>query len=411
MYSTICRIGRRSGIRQQLTFDFRRRCGDGAAKRKQRSARDDGKTANRADTSARISLFRPHRKWDWACCKGSLKQAVAAHTGRALQRDLGRIPAKLYEHLRRDVGVVTRIFRGRWALRGLLVVLLLGFDAAPVSADIRSALEAVSAGDYAVAVREFFPPAEAGDRDAQYWLGRLYDEGKGIQRDRVGALGWFRKAADQEHADAQRIIGVFYEEGTGVAQSHSEAAQWFARAARQGNAKALRNLGSLYLDGRGLPQDLRKAMELFEKAAEQGNAKAKRNLAYMYYFGEAVVPDFERAARLFAEAAAAGLNKAEYDLGRLYFHGHGVERNHEKAAAHFENAATGGHPRAQLRLGRMYLLGDGVAKDYWKSYYWLTLAAAQEPKVARANLRQVRNRLSVEEIAKVEYQARIFKPR
>ena len=61
------------------------------------------------------------------------------------------------------------------------VVLLLCTMSLP--ADVEPGRSAYQAGDYATALQVFLPLADAGDRDAQYWVGRLYDEGAGVDQD------------------------------------------------------------------------------------------------------------------------------------------------------------------------------------------------------------------------------------
>jgi len=39
--------------------------------------------------------------------------------------------------------------------------------------------------------------AEAGDANAQYDLGGMYEEGQGVEQNYEVALKWYRKAADQ----------------------------------------------------------------------------------------------------------------------------------------------------------------------------------------------------------------------
>ena len=45
--------------------------------------------------------------------------------------------------------------------------------------------------------------AEAGDLAAQYNLGIMYAEGRGVPQDDAEAVAWFRRAAEQGHIDAQ----------------------------------------------------------------------------------------------------------------------------------------------------------------------------------------------------------------
>lgn len=47
---------------------------------------------------------------------------------------------------------------------------------------------------------------DRGYADAQFQLGRMYTIGRGVPRDKVKAIEWFRKAADQGHIDAQSAL-------------------------------------------------------------------------------------------------------------------------------------------------------------------------------------------------------------
>jgi TPR repeat protein len=66
---------------------------------------------------------------------------------------------------------------------------------------------------------------------AQYSLGTLYAEGKGVEQNDATAFLWFQRAANQGHMAAQYNVGASYAAGAGVAQSDADAAKWFQRAA------------------------------------------------------------------------------------------------------------------------------------------------------------------------------------
>lgn len=109
--------------------------------------------------------------------------------------------------------------------------------------------------DYAKAAELWTPLAEKGDAAAQYYLGTLYAEGKGVKQNDATAFLWFERSAKQGNPDAQYNAGASYAEGTGVPKSDAEAAKWFQRAAEQGMVFAQVNLGLLYAAGNGVPQD------------------------------------------------------------------------------------------------------------------------------------------------------------
>lgn len=54
--------------------------------------------------------------------------------------------------------------------------------------------------------------AEHGNRDAQYQLATILQEGKFIEKDMKEAVRWYRKAADQGDWNAEQKLGICYEE-------------------------------------------------------------------------------------------------------------------------------------------------------------------------------------------------------
>ena len=60
-----------------------------------------------------------------------------------------------------------------------------------------SAEEAYNSGDYATALRLWRPLAERGHADAQYSLGVMYSQGRGVPQDYVQAHMWFNLAASR----------------------------------------------------------------------------------------------------------------------------------------------------------------------------------------------------------------------
>ena len=83
-------------------------------------------------------------------------------------------------------------------------------------------------------VTELQARAEAGVPGAQFNLGVMYAEGRGVSQDDAAAVYWYRLAADQGLAEAQFNLGVMYAEGRGVSQDDATAARWYQLAAAQG---------------------------------------------------------------------------------------------------------------------------------------------------------------------------------
>ncbi len=75
------------------------------------------------------------------------------------------------------------------------------------------------------------------------------------EQEQAEAVQLYRLAAEQGVAGAQFRLGVVYAEGRGVAQDDKESVRWFRLAAEQGDAEAQGGLGLAYSAGRGVPQD------------------------------------------------------------------------------------------------------------------------------------------------------------
>jgi hypothetical protein len=97
--------------------------------------------------------------------------------------------------------------RGGLSVLSLGVVLPLGLGLAPpVGADFQAGQRAYARGELAAAFREWRAAAEAGDAAAQYHLGMLYRDGKGIRRDTLEWAHWWWRAAQGGHPEARRAV-------------------------------------------------------------------------------------------------------------------------------------------------------------------------------------------------------------
>lgn len=144
-----------------------------------------------------------------------------------------------------------------------------------VAQDFDKGVGAYDRSDYATALQEWVPLAERGDMNAQFNLGRMHENGKGVPQSDSEAINWYRKAAEQGHELAQFSLGGMYRFSQGVPRDYVEAAHWYLKAAAQGNDGAQLMLGSMYYHGRGVPQDDVLAYMWYSLAAAQGS-----NLAF-----------------------------------------------------------------------------------------------------------------------------------
>ena len=111
----------------------------------------------------------------------------------------------------------------------------------PASAGIEEGLAAQKAGDFKAAFSEFLAVARSAPR-IQYIVGKMYYEGRGVDRNYAEAVKWFRRSALQGFPDAQYRLGMMYCRGKKVSEKKiKRCIHWLRRASAQGhqNAKKL----------------------------------------------------------------------------------------------------------------------------------------------------------------------------
>lgn len=74
--------------------------------------------------------------------------------------------------------------------------------------------------------------AEAGDPLAQYDIGALYHDGRGVPQDDAEAARWYERAAEQGFVLAQLRLGILYAEGRSLPPDNLTAHMWLSLATR-----------------------------------------------------------------------------------------------------------------------------------------------------------------------------------
>ena len=228
--------------------------------------------------------------------------------------------------------------------------------------------------------------ADQGDAHAQNYLGWMYENGRGVEKNYVQALDWYAKAANQGYADGQNNLGRMFSTGRGTAQNYLQAVAWYQKAADQGCDVAQFNLAWMYEDGRGVEKNDVQALAWYRKAADQGYPGAQSALGLMYEIGSGVDQDDKQAVAWYQLAAEQGYAIAQCNLGLMYEKGRGVKQNYEQAVAWYQKAADQGNDFAQFSLGLMYENGRGIGKNYEQAVAWYRKAADQGNANAQSNL-------------------------
>ena len=157
------------------------------------------------------------------------------------------------------------------AIHFLVLAFLMTLSSPVAAQDFQKGLTAAKAGDYATALQEWTPLAEAGNEAAQHNLGQLYRQGQGVPQDYKEAVKWYRLAAEQGYAAAQSNLAVMYERGNGILQDNTMAHMWYNIASANGHDKA-----GEWRDGRaGLMTnaDISKAQAMARECMSSGYTK------------------------------------------------------------------------------------------------------------------------------------------
>ena len=228
-----------------------------------------------------------------------------------------------------------------------IILALLMMLCSPVAAqDFDKGLAAAQAGDFATAFKEWLPLAEAGDVNAQFRLGIMYDNGDGVTQNHKEAVKWYKLAAEQGHPNSQFNVGLRYENGQGVNQDYQTAIKWYKLAAEKRNPRAEDALGSFYKLGHGVTQNYQEAIKWYKLSSEQGYSRAQHNMALMYYDGLGVTKDYQEAAKWYKLAAEQGYPKAQEALGVLYVRAEGVTQDYAMAYLWFSIGADNGNKKS-----------------------------------------------------------------
>jgi hypothetical protein len=123
----------------------------------------------------------------------------------------------------------------------------------------------------AAAAEQYRRAAAAGNAWAQYNLGHLYLDGRGVARDWHQAYDYYLRAATQGHERAMNLVGRCCEHGWGTSVDPAAAAAWYQRSAAAGYFRGQYNWATVLFERRCFGE----AMVWFERAANGGPASMR----------------------------------------------------------------------------------------------------------------------------------------
>lgn len=149
------------------------------------------------------------------------------------------------------------------------------------------------ANDDQILFTELTQIAEAGNPEAQYHLGMLYNNGIGTEKDLAKAFYWFEKAATAGDPLGHYKVGCYYSgQGEGVVTlDETMALKHKLIAAEKGYGLAQFDVALIYYHNK----DISKAISWWEKSANQDHPDSVQALFSLYYSGIDIPKDATKA--------------------------------------------------------------------------------------------------------------------
>ena len=116
--------------------------------------------------------------------------------------------------------------------------------------------------------------------------------------------------------------------------------------------------------------------------------------------------DYTTANSLWRRLAERGHSVSRHMLGLSYYYGEGVLQDIAEAEKWVRMSAEQENVEAMTTLGTLYVTGSGVPKSYVLAHMWYTLAAARDSVEAAANLNNVIEKMTPEQLSKGQRLAR-----
>ncbi len=224
--------------------------------------------------------------------------------------------------------------------------------------------------------------AESGNPEALTLIGRLYEQGIGVDRDftlaseyyiravrfdspRASQLLWkldqnaeFRKQLDErsQHNDP---VALFVWAGLTALQydatlNEQKALELLEKSAERHHIPALIELGLCDYQGRWVKQDRDAAIAIWNEAASLGSKEAKVRIAAAKVTGDFSNHMYSIYLPILFDAAQEGALMAQLALAYCYEHGFGLQASKAEAARLYRDCAQRGNQNAFQSLRRMY---------------------------------------------------------
>lgn len=247
-------------------------------------------------------------------------------------------------------------------------------------------------------VKRIYAQARLGNREAQFKMAQLHENGIVVEKSIPLALSWYTEAAAQNYLKAEYNLGMIYLLGKGGDKNFGTALYWLNRSAFKGNTKAQYALAKIYESGLGDPmsnhsisRDAERSKDMYTLAASENNPVAKLKLANFLDMEKGTKTEtlaskkkrHQSVRELYEQAAIAGIEEAKLPLAFYYASSDVPNEKKEWAYGVAREAASQGDEKASLLLGLMYDRGIGVSPSRSRAVSWYETALEKDNLLAQ----------------------------
>lgn len=210
---------------------------------------------------------------------------------------------------------------------------------------MKEAVTAYNIGQYKRTYDIVKPLADKGNTRAAVLLGRLYENGLGVDPDPVTAAEWYRKAAEAGSVEGMKLLSFASRTGYGAVKSNAEAFNWMQRAADAGDAEAQYNLALMLNEGKIVDANPKLAFAWAMQSAKKGFGEAELFVGACYEGGIGTEKNAAEAEKWYAKAARQGFTARGSVFSRTTAGGapaSGAEQNQPAPAGDARSAEASG---------------------------------------------------------------------
>ncbi|KAI9209420.1 uncharacterized protein BJ171DRAFT_471063 [Polychytrium aggregatum] len=213
----------------------------------------------------------------------------------------------------------------------------------------------VSIDRRAKAFSAFKQSAESGFVSSQFNLGLYYENGIGTEVNLEQALYWYSKASDHGHPESQRRLFVL--SSTNAVSNSAEAQFLLGRCFEEGFGTSVDIKAALHryrnASSHGHAQAKIAIFKLVARAAQDGATTRVPYLGWCYEHGAGVQKDGQEAFWVYKCGAEEEDVESLFQLARCYEKGIGTTIHRERAIGFYQKAASHKHEQATQALKRL----------------------------------------------------------